>query len=129
MVHVTERAKEALFRRRASLNLDSRDTGLRLARGPGGHLRLVVDRMKAGDEIVRHKESAVLLVDSEISAFVVAGRSVDCRQARDGTEELILKGSRPRRGPVRASVGTGALAHVAGLVVALLRSGRYQVGR
>jgi hypothetical protein len=91
MVHVTERAKEALFCKKLSANLDRPDIGLRLAAGPGGRLGLVADRVKAGDQVVTHKDSMVLLVDPLMSALVVAGRFVDCRRTDDGTLELVLR--------------------------------------
>lgn len=91
MVHVTERAKEALLRKKLSANLDDPDVGLRLAAGPGGQLGLVADRVKAGDQVVTHKDSMVLLVDPQMSALVVAGRSVDCRRTADGKVELVLR--------------------------------------
>jgi hypothetical protein len=95
MVHVTERAKEALLRKKLSENLVNPDVGLRLATGPSGRLALVADRMKAGDQVVRHKDSTVLLVDPEISELVAAGSSVDCRQTHDGRDELILRRPAP----------------------------------
>lgn len=91
MIHVTERAKELLLNKKLSANLDHHDVGLRLAVRPNGHLGLVADREKAGDQVVRHKDSTVLLVDPEISAFTVTGRMVDCRRAPDGRMELVLR--------------------------------------
>jgi hypothetical protein len=91
MVHVTERAKEALLEKKAAANLDRPEIGLRLAERPDGQLGLVADRAKAGDQVVRHKDSTVLLVDPQISELVVTGRTVDCRRTRDGRVELILR--------------------------------------
>jgi hypothetical protein len=91
MIHVTERAKELLLDKKLSANLQQREIGLRLAVRPDGHLGLVADREKAGDQVVKHKDSTVLLVDPEMSAFAVTGRTVDCRRAPNGRMELILR--------------------------------------
>jgi hypothetical protein len=90
MVHVTERAKEALLRRKLLANVISSDVGLRLAVGWGGQLGLVADRMKAGDLVVTHKNSTVLLIDPKVSTLVVTGRIIDCRRTSDGWDELVL---------------------------------------
>ena len=89
MVHVTERAKEVLLERKRSANINDPETGLRLARSSGGRLALVADRMKAGDQVVKHKDSTVLLVDAELSQLVLAGRTLDCRQS-GGRADLVL---------------------------------------
>jgi hypothetical protein len=95
MVQVTERAKDALLRRKLSTNLINRDVGLRLTARADGQLELLPDRAKAGDEIVRHMDSTVLLVDPQISALVVTGRTVDCRRTTDGRDELVLRRTGP----------------------------------
>lgn len=101
MVHVTERAKEALLQKKVAANLDRPDIGLRLAARPGGQLGLVADRAKAGDHVVRHKDSTVLLVDPQISELVITGRAIDCRRTHDGRVELVLR-RLPIDGPRRA---------------------------
>jgi hypothetical protein len=89
MVHVTERAKEVLLERKRSANVNDPGVGLRLARSSGGKLALFADRMKAGDQVVKHKDSTVLLVDAELSELVLAGRTVDCTE-RGGRADLVL---------------------------------------
>jgi hypothetical protein len=89
MVHVTERAKEVLLERKWSANIDDPGTALRLARGPGRKLALFADRMKAGDQVVKHKDSTVLLVDAELSELILAGRTVDCTQT-GSRADLVL---------------------------------------
>ena len=89
MVHVTERAKEVLLERKRSANVNDPQVGLRLARGLGGKLALFTDRMKAGDQVVKHKDSTVLLVDAELSELVLAGRTVDCAESGSSTD-LVL---------------------------------------
>lgn len=94
MIHVTERAKDALLNKKLSANIADPDVGLRLASDTEGKLALLADRVKAGDEVVRHKDSTVLLVDPEISALILTGRMVDCRRADDGRLELVLRNAR-----------------------------------
>lgn len=89
MVHVTERAKDLLLERKRSANIHDPGAALRLARNPGGKLGLIADRMKAGDQVVKHQDSIVLLVDAELSELVLAGRTVDCREA-EGRSELVI---------------------------------------
>jgi Fe-S cluster assembly iron-binding protein IscA len=89
MVHVTERAKEVLLERKRSANINDPDMGLRLARSPRGCLGLFADRMKAGDQVVKHKDSTVLLVDAELSELIFAGRTVDCAHT-GGRADLVL---------------------------------------
>ncbi len=91
MVGVTERAKEALLQKKLSANIRNPEVGLRLATAPSGRLTLVADLVKAGDQVVKHKESTVLLVSAELSEMVLAGRTVDCTDTEDGRSELVLR--------------------------------------
>jgi hypothetical protein len=91
MIHVTQHARDALLNKKRLANIADPDVGLRLASSPDGKLGLVADRQKAGDEVVRHKDSTVLLVDPGMSALVLRGRTVDCRQSDDGQEEIVLR--------------------------------------
>ena len=97
MVSVTERAKQALVVRKRSANINDPDVGLRLARRSGGKVALFPDRMKAGDQVVKHQDATVLLVDAELSELVLAGRTVDCRQSGDRTDLVLTM----RRGGTR----------------------------
>lgn len=90
MLHVTERAKEYLLEKKLSANIHNTNVGLRLASVPGGQLALVADSPKAGDQIVTHKESTVLLVDAELSGSVLAGRTVDCKKTESGRLEVVV---------------------------------------
>jgi hypothetical protein len=98
MVAVTERAKQVLLARKLSANINDPGVGLRLARRSGGKLTLFADRMKAGDQVVKHRDSTVLLVDAELSEIVLGGKTVDCTQ-RGGRTELVLttRGGRRRQ--------------------------------
>jgi len=119
MVHVTERAKEVLLQRKPS-HLPEREVGLRMvlrtAFAPSRRLSLVTDRVKAGDQVVTHKDSTVLLIDARLSELVLAGATVDCRDAEDGRPQLVLRSSGPlgraavRGGPPPSSTsGSGAV--------------------
>ncbi|MBI2219296.1 MAG: hypothetical protein HYU51_18615 [Candidatus Rokubacteria bacterium] len=99
MVHVTERAKEELLRKKQSAKIHDPGVGLRLATAASGRLTLVADRAKAGDQIVTHKDSTVLLVDPQTSELVLAGGTVDCRATDDGKIELIVSRSRTDEQP------------------------------
>jgi hypothetical protein len=89
MVSVTERAKQQLLGRKLSANINDPEMGLRLARGPAGKLALFADRVKAGDQVVRYQDATVLLVDVELSEFILAGGTVDCAP-NGGRTDLIL---------------------------------------
>jgi hypothetical protein len=93
MVHVIERAKEVLLQKKVSAKIHDARVGLRFAIEASGQLTLVADRAKAGDEVVTHRDSTVFVVDPEVSAFVLAGRTVDCWAAKDGRLEFILRSS------------------------------------
>lgn len=93
MVNVTERAKEVLLQKKESADIHDASVGLRLATTATGKLTLVVDRVKAGDEVVTHKDSTVLVVDPAVSALVLAGRTVDCKETDDGKLQLVVTSS------------------------------------
>ncbi|MBI1735499.1 MAG: hypothetical protein HYR51_10025 [Candidatus Rokubacteria bacterium] len=93
MLHVTERAKEALLEKKRSANIGNANVALRLAPLSGGRLALVADSPRAGDQVVTYKESTVLLVDAELSGSILAGRTVDCRPAEDGRLEVVVTNS------------------------------------
>lgn len=92
MLHVTERAKETLHRKKRA-HVPSPEMGLRLASSGYGRLGLVASRMKAGDQIVLYQDEPVLLVDAELSELVLAGKTLDCRETDDGSVELVLRGA------------------------------------
>jgi ABC-type tungstate transport system permease subunit len=95
MITVTERAKDVLLQTKEAANIQDPDVGLRLTTEGTGKVTLVADRAKAGDEVVTHRESTVLVVDPEVSAFVVAGRTLDCRQTDAGLLQLVLRSPGP----------------------------------
>jgi len=91
-LHVTERAKEVL-RRKKRAQVHSPEMELRLASVGYGRLGFVASRMKAGDQVVLYQDEPVLLVDAELSELVLAGKTVDCRETDDGSVELVLRGA------------------------------------
>ena len=93
MISVTERAKQYLLEKKRSANIDDPHVALRLARRADGKLGLVADRMKAGDQVVRHQDSTVLLVDAELSELVLAGLTVDCT-LRGRPDLVVTQGGR-----------------------------------
>lgn len=93
MLHVTERAKEALLEKKLAANLSNVNVTIRLAPLAGGRLALVVDSPRADDQVVTHKEATVLLVGAELSESILAGRTVDCRKADNGKLEVVITGS------------------------------------
>ena len=90
MINITTLAKKELLRTKLSASIPDPDVGLRLTTAVTGALVLVADKAKAGDDVIRYQDSIVLLVDQEISALVLAGRTVDCRERADGKRDLIL---------------------------------------
>ena len=93
MVHVTQQAKEALLITKRRAGIDDPEVGLRLMFGHDRSLGLIQDRRKAGDEVVKHHDATVLLVDPEISALAVTGRVIDCRRSSDGRMQFVLRRS------------------------------------
>lgn len=91
MVHVTQHAKEALLAVKRRAQIESPEIGLRLAVGRKGLLGLIPDRPKAGDQVVKHEEATVLLIDPQVSALVVSGRMIDGRRTEGGRTEIVLK--------------------------------------
>jgi hypothetical protein len=92
MIRVTERAKQLLLEKKRLANIADPEVGLRLERSTQGELALSADRMKAGDQVVKHEDSTVLLVDAELSEMIFAGRTVDCAE-REGRTGLVLRTS------------------------------------
>lgn len=90
MLHVTERAKQALLEKKLAANLSNVNVTLRLASLAGGRLGLVADSPRAHDQVVTHKESTVLLVAAELSESILAGRTVDCREMDNGKLEVVI---------------------------------------
>ena len=93
MLHITDRAKEALLAKKQSANLAHVDVTLRLAPLSGGRLGLVADRPRTGDQVVMHGDATVLLIDADLSSSVLAGRTVDCRTSAGGRLEVVITSS------------------------------------
>ena len=102
MVYITEHAKAALLAAKRAARADHAEDGLRLTFGRDGTLGLVLDREKAGDAVVKHEDAVVLLIDPEMSALIVAGRVMDCRQTGSGRVEFFLRRRRAGEQPSSA---------------------------
>lgn len=98
MITVTERAKQALLDLKSAENISQPDTGMRLKRKAPGALGLYADREQAGDQVVTHKGSTVLLIGAELSG-VLAGATLDCKPTAEGSELVILSSERSNSPP------------------------------
>ena len=77
MVRVTARALDMLAEIKASVNIGDPDIGLRLEPATSGGLGLLLDRERAGDQIVVYAGEKVLLVEDQLSE-VLTGAEIDC---------------------------------------------------
>lgn len=105
MVNVTDRAKDVLLQKKTEANILNPEVGLRLTTHDTGEVALVVDRVREGDEIVMHRDATVLMVAPEVSAAVLRGRTIDCRETEDGRPQLVLAGVRATGRGSAASAG------------------------
>lgn len=92
MLNVTDRAREALFQKKLSKNIEERNVGWRLASGTAGELGLVADREQKGDQVVEHEGSTVLLIGKDLSDLL-AGAAIDFMTTPEGPR-LVLTRSR-----------------------------------
>jgi len=69
------------------------DSGKIIFKGEDVTNASVTDRVKAGDQVVTHRDCTVLLIDAKLSELVLAGATVDCRDAEDGRPQLVLRSS------------------------------------
>ena len=92
MLTVTESAKAEL-KRVSSQDLDQPEAVLRLIADDSGQLSLVVDMEKESDQVVKHEETTVLVVDEQLSASL-EGVGIDC-QDTDAGPRLVLFRNQP----------------------------------
>jgi Fe-S cluster assembly iron-binding protein IscA len=92
MIHITDRAKDALLQKKEEANIQDPRVGLRITAQPTGEVALVVDRERDGDEVVVHRDSTVLVVAPDVSASVLEGRTIDCLEDDAGASQLVLAG-------------------------------------
>jgi len=83
MITVTERAKEELKAILVASGADPEE-GLRLLPGLDGVCVLALDNELSGDQVVEYEGYKVLLVGIEYLQ-ILDGKTVDCRDTRDGT--------------------------------------------
>jgi hypothetical protein len=83
MIGITERARDILLDLRESIEIGHPDAALRLATNETGQLEISVDVERAGDEVVRHDGTTLLLIAGAVSQGL-AGSTIDCTQTSDG---------------------------------------------
>lgn len=88
MIHVTERAREAL---RATLDEILEEPELALRLGPiDSGLAVYPDSQNEDDEVVEHEGRAVLLISRELSAEL-GGNTIDVEEAADGSYIVLRR--------------------------------------
>ena len=76
-----------------SAKADNPQAGLRLiTSGPPGQYGLSIDKEMPGDQVVKHKDSKVLLVEHEL-ANSLKGRTLDVEDTAGGKSFVVLKES------------------------------------
>jgi len=90
MVIVTKAAKQKLKRLLSSANVDDPELGLRLLLIKSGQFDLMLDKEKAGDQVVKHTGSKVLLVGEDLSEGL-DGTIIDCKDSGVGCRLVLLK--------------------------------------
>lgn len=88
MIHVTERAREALRETRDDI-LEEPQLVLRLGPIDSG-LAVYPDSPNEDDEVVEHEGRAVLLLSRELSAEL-GGRTLDVEEAADGSYIVLRR--------------------------------------
>ncbi len=93
---VTERAKEALLRKKVAANMIGRDVGWRITHDAGGTWTLFPDRPGPDDQVIEHGGTIVLMFGPPVREVLDQGSKVDCLPNAQGEDELVV--SRPRAG-------------------------------
>ena len=89
MISVTEVAKEEL--KKLSLQvLEQPETVLRLVPNEQGQLGLVIDREREDDQVVKHEEATILVVDKELST-ALEGIGIDYQDTPDGPRLALIR--------------------------------------
>ncbi len=96
MLSVTETAKEEL-KRVSSQALDQPESVLRLVADELGQLSLVVDAEKENDQVVKHEEATVLVIEEQLSA-ALEGVGIDFQDTEAGPRLVLFK-STPEETP------------------------------
>lgn len=90
MLAVTECAKEEL-KRMLSAKVDNPQAGLRLTPSSPNKFALSIDIEMAGDQVVMHEGSKVLLIEKGLAASLT-GLTLDLEDTPEGPEFVVLKG-------------------------------------
>jgi Fe-S cluster assembly iron-binding protein IscA len=89
MVNVTDRAKNAL-KDALSRSIDEAGVGLRVEISRDGAFALYPDREKAGDQVVEHQGSVLLLIGEE-AARPLEGATIDFTETAKGPQLVVTK--------------------------------------
>lgn len=89
MVNVTDRAKVVL-KSALSRSIDEPGIGLRLDVAEQGGLALYPDREKAGDQVVEHEGTALLLIGEDVSQ-PLQGAIIDCTDTPEGVRLVVTE--------------------------------------
>ncbi len=89
MIGVTERAKKEL-KRILTENVDNPQAGLRLTSEESGQLGLGIDIETANDQVVKHEDSKVLIVENGL-ADSLKGITLDVDDTAEGPKLVIVK--------------------------------------
>lgn len=99
MIGITQQAKQALLRLKLSTPIDDPEVSIRLASGEQGRLELFPDTCRAGDQVLEHQGSKLLLVDQNLFD-ALSGATIDCQPTGEGLQ-LVVESSAPRNGSGR----------------------------
>jgi len=87
MVNVTDRAKVTL-KSALSRSIDEPGIGFRLDISQQGGFALYPDRERAGDEVVEHEGTVLLLIGEEVSQ-PLEGAIIDCTETPEGVRLVV----------------------------------------
>lgn len=95
MLQITESAKVAL---KAKLDIVETQPGhcARIKAAPGGQFALTLGEETQGDQVVKHGETLVLVIDSE-TAKQLDGFVLDYRDSGEGPELTLLQKEQPEQ--------------------------------
>lgn len=96
MLSVTDKAVDILAQ---SLEASEANEGqsLRLARTPQGEFGLAIDEEREGDQVVKHAEKPILVVDQEVSS-ALDGAVLDVVESPEGQRLTLRMAEEPPQG-------------------------------
>jgi Fe-S cluster assembly iron-binding protein IscA len=87
MITVTERAAARLQQAVATRDVPE-GQGMKLVPQGPGSVGLTIAAPEAGDEVVRHEDAPVLIVDGRLTDSL-AGAEIDCRESVEGGQARV----------------------------------------